>query len=597
MLLSSISIVAGLLVAETLDTLQAVTVVADRGVVVSRTDTVKIKNSISITDALSVTPGLYVADYGGLAGPKTVSLRGLGSPHAAIYVDGVRVGNVQSGQADLGMLDLDNCGAAVIDYAQNSVSFNTAKPVFQNRGIAGAVKFRGGSFATYEPSGRLDFRLSDRVTLSATAGGTVSKGNFPLQDGTRRTNNDIRRFRAALDSWGIIDGGDWHAKAFYNGAERGTPGSLDWPSTDRQKDRNTFLQSVLRRQFSPLYHLSASAKVSYDDLSYLSEWGDSRYRQTEVQLNSSHKFSVCKWFDASFATDFQWDGLESDAYAKARTSVFTTVTAAFHTGRLKADIALEYSGTFDKGSLSRSVISPSADLRWRAFSGFDVVAFARRAYRMPTFNELYYPGYGNPDLRAEDAWLTDAGIEYNRAAGGGWRIQLKADAFCNYLKDKIISAPTEMDPNIWLPYNVGVVLMSGADIQGRTGYDDGVLKAGFAARYSYQDAIDRTPGSYSFGQQVPYISKHTVCLGADASCKGWNAALNWNWRGGRYDSAGRMPDYNTLDLTAGKDFNLPGDMILGLRLIARNLTDCRYELTGGYPMPGRSFYGEIDFKF
>lgn len=126
---------AGLLVAETLDTLQAVTVVADRGVVVSRTDTVKIKNSISITDALSVTPGLYVADYGGLAGPKTVSLRGLGSPHAAIYVDGVRVGNVQSGQADLGMLDLDNCGAAVIDYAQNSVSFNTAKPVSKTAGL------------------------------------------------------------------------------------------------------------------------------------------------------------------------------------------------------------------------------------------------------------------------------------------------------------------------------------------------------------------------------------------------------------------------------------------------------------------------------
>lgn len=588
---------AGLLLAETPDTLQAVTVVADRGVVVSRTDTVKIKNSISITDALSVTPGLYVADYGGLAGPKTVSLRGLGSPHAAIYIDGVRVGNVQSGQADLGMLDLDNCGAAIIDYAQNSVSFNTAKPVFQNRRAAGTVKFRGGSFGTYQPSGRLDFRLSDKLTLSATAGGTVSKGDFPLADGSRRTGNDIRQARAGLDFRGTTDGGDWHAKAFYNGAERGTPGPLDWPSTDRQKDRSAFIQGVLRRQFSPLYHLSASAKASYDDLSYLSEWGDSRYRQTEVQLNSSHKFSVCKWFDASFAADFQWDGLRSDAYCKERASVFATATAAFHTGRLSADVALEYSGTFDKGSLSRNVVSPSAGLRWRASDGFCVIAFARRAYRMPTFNELYYPGYGNPDLKAEDAWLSDAGIEYSRAAGDSWRVRIKADAFCNYLKDKIVSAPTGLDPNIWLPYNIGVVLMSGADTQVGAEYDDGILKAGFSARYSYQNAIDKTPDSYSYGQQLPYVSKHTVCLGADASCKGWSAALNWNWRGGRYDSAGKMPDYNTLDLTAGKEFNLPGGMILGLKLIARNLTDCRYELTGGYPMPGRSFYGEIAFKF
>ena len=588
---------AGLLVAETPDTLKAVTIVADRGVVVSRTDTVRIKNSISITDALSGTPGLYLADYGGLAGLKTVSLRGLGSPHAAIYIDGVRVGNVQSGQADLGMLDLNDCGSAVIDYAQNSLSFNTAKPVFQNRGTAGVIRFRGGSFGTYEPSGRLDFRLTDEVSLSATAGGVISKGDFLLQDGSRRTNNDIRQIRAGLDSRGVLDGGDWHAKAYYNGAERGTPGSLDWPSTDRQKDRNAFLQGVVRKQFTPVYNLHASAKVSYDDLSYLSEWGDSRYKQTEVQLNSSHKFSVCSWFDASFAADFQWDRLDSDAYGKERTSVFATATAAFHTDRLRADMALEYSGTFDKGGMARNVLSPSADLRWRAFGGFDVVAFARRAYRTPTFNELYYPGYGNPDLKAEDAWLTDIGIEYNCAAGGNWRLQAKADVFYNFLKDKIISAPTEMDPNIWLPYNVGAVQASGADVQGRTEYDDGVLKAGFAARYSYQNAIDRTPDSYTYNQQLPYISKHTVCLGADASCKGWSAALNWNWRGGRYDSAGKMPDYNTLDLTAGKEFNLPGDMILGLKLIARNLTDCRYELTGGYPMPGRSFYGEIDFKF
>ena len=106
MLLSAISVVVGLLAAETPDTLQAVTVVADRGVVVSRTDTVHVSNSISISDAFASIPGLYVVDYGGLAGLKSVSLRGMGSPHAAIYVDGVRVGNIQSGQADLGIPNL-----------------------------------------------------------------------------------------------------------------------------------------------------------------------------------------------------------------------------------------------------------------------------------------------------------------------------------------------------------------------------------------------------------------------------------------------------------------------------------------------------------
>lgn len=597
MLLSAISIVAGMLMAESPDTLRSVTVVADRGVVVSRTDTVRTRHSISISDAFSSVPGIYVCDYGGLAGLKNVSLRGLGSPHATIYLDGVRVGNVQAGQTDLGMLDLGNCGSAIIDYAQNSLSFNTARPQFGGHNVRGNVRFLGGSFGTYEPSGRLDFKLSDKVYLSTAATAIFSKGDFPLQDGTARTNNDIRQLRASIDSWGLMDGGEWHAKAYYNGTERGTPGSLSWPSTDRQKDRNAFIQGVARKQLSTQYMFSASAKLSHDDLLYLSDRGDNRYTQTEVQVNSSHKLSITKWFDTSLSADFQWDGLDSDLYHNARSSVFATVSAAFHPERFKADIALEYAGTFDRGGQNRNILSPSADIRWNALQGLDIVAFARRAYRTPTFNELYYPGYGNPDLKAEDAWLSDIGLEYHKAIGSGWSLQAKADGFLNYLKDKIVSAPTQEDPNIWLPYNIGIVNMAGADARMELSLAKRNWKTSFSARYSYQNAIDKTPGSYSYGQQIPFISKHTVCLGADISHNGWFAVLDWNWRGRRYDSVGQIPDYNTLNLNAGKSIKLPADSLLEVKFIARNLTDCRYELAGGYPMPGRAFYGEIDFKF
>lgn len=48
---------------------------------------------------------------------------------------------------------------------------------------------------------------------------------------------------------------------------------------------------------------------------------------------------------------------------------------------------------------------------------------------------------------------------------------------------------------------------------------------------------------------------------------------------------------------AGKDIKQQHGLMACVKLIARNLTDCRYELAGGYPMPGRAFYGEIDLKF
>lgn len=580
------------------DSLQAVTVVADRGVIVSRTDTVRTSSSISLAEALGTVPGLLVTDNGGAAGLKTVSLRGLGGAHTAIYLDGVRVGNVQSGQTDLGMLDPEGCGAVIVDYAQNSISFMTSKPDFRNRPVGGMVKFRGGSFGTYEPWGRLDFRLNDHASMSATAGGVISKGNYRYGDeNLRRSNNDIKQVRTGLDFRGSMPGGDWHAKAFFNGAERGTPGSTSWPSSDRQRDRNAFVQGLVREQFTPLYHLSASAKASYDDLLYKSEWGDSQYGQMEIQVNTAHRFSITGWFDASLAADFQWDGLKSTGYDAGRSIVVATAAAAFHPEKFKADIAAEYSGIFDKGGKSRHVFSPSLDIRWNAFEGFYITAFGRRAYRTPTFNELYYPGFGNPDLKAEDAWLTDLGVEYHREIADGLRLTAKADGFFNHLKNKIISAPTEEDPNIWLPFNVGVVRVAGTDLLAALDFASGDWAARFSARYSLQDAVDRTKGSATLNEQIPFVARHSVRLDTGASFRGWGIDLDWNWRGGRRDTYGELPNYNTLNLTAGKDISLPKDLVLGLKFIARNLTDCRYELTSGYPMPGRAFFGEIVFKF
>ena len=178
MLLSTVLSAALLLGAETPDTLQGVTVVADRGVVVSRTDTIRVQSNSSIEDLIYSLPGLGLGDYGGAAGLKSVSLRGLGSAQTAIYIDGVRVGNVQSGQADLGFLDFAGAGTAVVDYAQNSISFNTAKPVFGDSDFSGRLRLGAGSFGTWNPRLGLAYRFSDRMSLSAQLAYDRSEGNF-----------------------------------------------------------------------------------------------------------------------------------------------------------------------------------------------------------------------------------------------------------------------------------------------------------------------------------------------------------------------------------------------------------------------------------
>jgi outer membrane receptor protein involved in Fe transport len=372
---------------------------------------------------------------------------------------------------------------------------------------------------------------------------------------------------------------------------------VDWPSDDRQADKNAFIQGYWHQSFSPLYTLHLSAKGSYDDIYYTSAWGDSQYGQTELQLNSAHDFQITDWWKVSLAADVQWDRLASTAYQASRTSVFSAFATSFRTDRLLANVALEFNGAFDKDALSRSAFSPSADIRYRVFDGFDVLAFGRRAYRVPTFNELYYVGYGNPGLRPEDAWLTDIGVDFSREVALGWTLKAKLDGFANFLTDKITSAPTPEDPNIWAPYNIGKVRSLGIDLAAGFEWQGADWRCAFDARYTLLSATDRTPDSYSFGQQIPYIAKHTVVLDASASWKGWSIAPVWQLRSGRTDGSGDLDDWNTFDLTLAKSIKLPKTGPLSLKLSVRNMFDHRYEVSSGYPMPGRSILGGLEYKF
>lgn len=579
------------------DSLQAVTVTADRGVTVSMADTLRLKNSLSVSDVLMECPALHVGDNGGYSGLKTVSLRGLGSAHTSIYVDGVRVGNVQSGQADISLLDVSDLGSIVVDYAQNSLSFSTARPAFGTAPVAAKVRLDAGSFGTWLPSARMDFRLCDSFSLRATASGVFSDGDFPCADGQLRLNNDVSRVRAGLDLFGVLQGGDMHIKAFFNGVERGTPGSLSWPSDDRQKDLNAFVQGILRKRFSRLYSLNISAKGSYDDIFYTSSYGDSRYAQNEVQLNSSHYFRLGGGWTVSLAADLQWDALSSTVYDASRLSATAVVASSLRRGRVSAEASVEYVAVVDLDAACRNAWSPSLNLRVNLLEGLDLMAFGRRAYRVPTFNELYYVGYGNPDLSPEDAWLTDLGLDLSRPLSGKWRLSARVDGFLNILTDKITSAPTPEDPAIWQPYNIGKVRSAGLDTSLGFIYAHGSWKCESSMKYSFQSAVDCTEGSASYMMQIPHVARHVMVVRADASYGRWILDASWQMRSGRTDGYSDMPSWHTLDLSFGRSFDLAQAGSLMLRLCGRNLYDFRYETVSGYPMPGRSLMFNVEYEF
>ena len=146
-------------------------------------------------------------------------------------------------------------------------------------------------------------------------------------------------------------------------------------------------------------------------------------------------------------------------------------------------------------------------------------------------------------------------------------------------------------------YNIGKVRSAGVDLLVGMSYESGFLKASADARYTYQSAVDKTPDSYTFGQQIPYIARHTMIVSASLEWRGWRLDPVWQLRSGRSDGAGELPDYNTLDLNFSKSMNLHRMGQLMFRLSVKNILDSRYETVSGYPMPGRNIIGGIEYKF
>lgn len=269
-MLFSILLLAGLNPIPNVDNvLDEVIVSAEKGVIVNRQDTLSTDGVLSITDLLLKSPSLQISDYGGAAGLKNVSLRGFGSAHTTIYIDGIRMTNVQSGQTDLGILPLTTFNSAIINYAQNSLNFKTARPVFEDKDYTGYVKAYGGSFNTYSPSIYGAYRLSKALSISANLNALFSKGDYVYTANKRRSNNDFNQINGGFDLFGDYSRCTFHVKTLLNASKRGTPGSIYYPSTDRQNDVNYFIQGDIAYTFSPSYTLRFSAKDAVDKLDLL----------------------------------------------------------------------------------------------------------------------------------------------------------------------------------------------------------------------------------------------------------------------------------------------------------------------------------------
>ena len=593
-----------------------------------------------VADAVKHFAGVSVKDYGGIGGMKTVSIHSLGAQHTAVVYDGVALSNTQAGQIDIGRYgtdDLQSVSLSVGDDDQLMIAarqytsagvltLTTERPHFlagQRQSLRLTVS--AGSFGLVSPSLRWWVKPAERTSLSLSAKMTRADGIYPytLINGhtssrQRRYNSDITAWQAEANAYHTFaDGGDLAAKVFWYHSQRGLPGAVILyanPSEERMWDDDFFVQAAYGRQLGHRLRLQTRLKYTHSWNRYR-DWG-SEYpdgvrtdvdRQDEGYASATLGWWVAKGIQVAVAQDMAYNRLSNNVYVNTnyevpRPSRWTSVTAlALQSqwcglkvnGNLAYTYAAEQVAVGDKPA-DKHRLTPSLAVSYRLLSSTPLYirGMYKQAFRVPTFNDLYYRRLGNIHLKPEKASQWSLGMTWSTQASWLRYLTLTADAYYHDVTDKIVAFPSTY---VWRMVNFGKVNILGADMTLGTQADvtrgwsvSGALSA------TWQHAVDKTDKTtQSYNNQLPYTPRWSGS-GSLAVVTPWlTLGYTLLMQGSRYSLAQNKPEYR-LPAFWEHSVSLSREMTLGkvrwsLSAKVTNLTNEQYSIIQYYPMPGRQY--------
>lgn len=605
-------------------------------------------NSFSVADAIRYFSGVQLKDYGGVGGLKTINIRSMGTNQVGVFYNGIQLGNAQNGQVDLGKFSMDNIEEISLYNGQRSKIFQSArdfgsassiyiqprKPHFasnKNTNIKANIKF--GSFDLINPSLLMEYKINNNISLSFNGEWINASGKYKVHyrrvlpkskivaydTVAIRQNGDINAVRLEAALYGTLEKGTWNVNFYNYSSDRGVPGAVinnKWKRGERMQDINSFIQGNMKLAISDRWNTLLNIKYAsdythFENFDYTLYPTNNKFRQKEFYIATANLFYLTDFWDVSFSYDFQYNTLDADfqrmdnydifAYPR-RTSHWLSLATSLDLNRLKIQASLlgtlihetvrKYNAPDDKHVMTPAVFAsyrllPNEDLRLNAF--------AKKIFRVATFNEMYYVEMISSNIKPEYATQYDLGLKYTKRPRYSIvkNIDAQIDVYYNLVEDKIICTPKS--PLFkWTTYNLGLVKIKGLDVSVGNMFRMGNVFLQTKLQYTYQEARNYTdPGDTFYGHQIPYIPWHSGTVIASALYKDWTLNYSFIYTGERYSQSdnivyNHVQPWYTHDVSLVKKFRIK-DMNFKATLEVNNLFDQDYEVIFNYPMPKRNY--------
>jgi vitamin B12 transporter len=533
----------------------------------------------TLAEVLQSQPGVEISSNGGPGSTTSVYLRGANAGHTLVLVDGMRIGSATTGATALEHIPLDQIERIEIlrgpaSHLYGSEAIGGVIQIFTRSGKgAPAANFSAGigSFNTQTLSAgyggesgdnRFSFQVghSDSDGISSYAPGNPGyKGQNQDKDGYRNTHLTMKLARTLAAGHEIgADGFASQGRSHYDGY---------FSSTDYYRDQtlsafDIYSRNRINDRWQSLVRIGSSSDHS-DDYSGMKDV----FNTDQGQFLWQNDIDVGPGTALLGVERLEQKVNGTTAYSvssRAIQSYFAGYQA--HAGLHSFQANLRNDDNSQFGSHGTGYLGYGYQLapQWRVGAGLG------NAFKAPSFNDLYYPGAGNPDLRPERSRNKEASIHY---ASGAHR--LSAVYFDNQVSDLIAWMPIAPGSYIWKPANVNEASLRGVTLSGATILGDLRLDASL----TLQQPEDATSGKRLINRAEQHgAARISRTMGA------WKLAGEWVFSGERYGDAG-----NTLKMGGFGLFNISADYAVDKKwsILTRvnNLFDKHYELARGYGTP------------
>ncbi len=541
----------------------------------------------SVADALRGIPGFAIANSGGRGQPTSFFLRGSDSDHVLVLIDGVKVGSPTLGPAPFQDFPIDQVERIEVVRGPRSSLYGSEAiggviQIFTRKGggaLAPRLSVGGGRYGTANGSLGLSgggesgwFDVSGRVEDS---GGFNACNGEPGVGGCFVDQPDRDGYRNAAG----------HARAGYRFGDLGAV-DVHWlrSKTDTEYDGSAFggnrsatLQQVAGGKLvmnpRPDWTSTLGAGRSWDnlDVSFEGDFVD-RFDTTRDTLTWQNDLSLGEDLLLTAGIDYQRDQVDSTLdYAvdsRRNRGFFAEYQAGLGAQRITLSARHDHNDPFGGHNSGTAAWGYSLGNGWRLSASLGT------AFKAPTFNDLYYPFFGNPNLDPETSRSAELGLAGELGAVS-WSLNL-------YQTD--IDDLIAFDALVQRPANIDAARIRGLEAVVTTAIAGWDLKANL----TLLDPGNRSAGPNQ-GNLLPRRPEQSLRLDLDREFGNISLGGTLYAVGRRYDDLANrfeLDPYCLVDLRAEYRFS----SALGLQGRLENLFDTHYETAAFYNQPGRGLY-------